>query len=307
MLPSLDMLLKPRPRKFRNIVKHLSPLIFQAPEINDLTEEDVFDDLSGNRGTDHFLGIYSRKGIELVFEKVGFFQELDRRGLLQGTVRIDTSDPYKHLLRIIHPEKDPPLISCELVVRQGNFDDFPTSVLKDQKISSSNMLVVEWLLLQNPLKPFTRRRPQLPGQDHPGLGLSSLVFELLYWTARRSDLDGIILVPNYLHTGYFYGRHLHFFGPQHQGILAAVERCLKAGTRLDQLSWACAEGQLVNRNTREVFRWKPALMVMPVTPSWKHYFESETYRQQVKSSEKNYTLDINSGYEKKYNRHWEAI
>jgi hypothetical protein len=48
-------------------------------------------------------------------------------------------------------------------------------------------------------------------------------------------------------------------------------------------------------------------MVMPVTPSWKHYFESETYRQQVKSSEKNYTLDINSGYEKKYNRHWEAI
>jgi len=288
-------------------VKHLSPLIFQAPEITDLTAEDVFNDLSGNQGTDHFLGVYSRKGIELVFEKVGFFQELDRRGLRQGTVKIDTSDPYKHLLRIVHPLQDPLLTSCELVVRQGNFDDFPKSELKDQKISSSNMLVVEWLLLQHPLKPFTRQRPQIPGQEHPGLGLSSLVFELLYWTARRSDLDGVILVPNYLHTGYFYGRHLHFFDPKHQGILAAIKRCLKSGIQLNQLSWACAEGQLVHQYTRDIYRWKPAPMVMPVTPSWKRYFESSTYQEQVKSAKNSYRLQINSGYKKKYNHRWEAI
>lgn len=307
MLPQLNTLLKPRPRKYRNIVKHLSPLILQAPESVNLTAEDIFDDLSQSRGTDQFLGLYSRRGIELVLEKMGLFKKLQERQLPNATVQINTSDPFKHLFRIIHPLEDKRFLSCELVVRQGNFNGYPKVNLPNPTAPPSNMLVVEWLLLQNPRKTFTRKKPQLPGQDYPGLGLSHLAFELLYWTARRLKLDGVILVPNFLHTGMFYSRQLQFFNPQHQGILQAINKYLKTGVRLDQLSWGCAEGQLINLRKQEVFEWKPSPMVMPVTRNWKDYFHSQMYLRQVKNIERENQFQLNTGYEKKYNNDWIGI
>ena len=65
MLPDINTLLKPRPKKYRNLVKHIQhDLIFQDSESFSLTQDDLFNDLSTSRGTSRFMGVFSTRGIE---------------------------------------------------------------------------------------------------------------------------------------------------------------------------------------------------------------------------------------------------
>ena len=161
--------------------------------------------------------------------------------------------------------------------------------------------------MENPLKIFNRRRPQLPGQDFPGLGISNIIFEVFYWTAKRLRVDGVVLVPNYLHTGLFYGRRFMFINPNKQGTLFAIDKIKNIKYSLNQLSWACAEGQLIDRKTDSVFIWKPAPMILPVSKLAREYFGSEIYINKTKLSQKKFDFKINRGYKKQFNSNWRAI
>ena len=55
------------------------------------------------------------------------------------------------------------------------------------------MLSIEWLLLQDPTKTFSKSKPQLPGQEHPGLGMLRELLEMLYQACLRLELDGLIM------------------------------------------------------------------------------------------------------------------
>jgi hypothetical protein len=62
MLPDINTLLKPRPKKYRNLVKHIQrDLAFHDTDSTSLTQEDLFDDLTSSRGTSRFLGVFSNK------------------------------------------------------------------------------------------------------------------------------------------------------------------------------------------------------------------------------------------------------
>ena len=178
MLPDINTLLKPRPKKYRNLVKHIRrDLAFQDSESLSLTQEDLFNDLTTSRGTSRFLGVFSTRGIEFTLGRFGYFDHLKQVGLPKPIINLDTSDSFKHRVQINHRIGEELLISGEIVMRRSTFKSPP---MGDKKYPPADLLVIEWFLLQNPLKIFARRRPQLPGQDYPGLGISNIIFEIFY-------------------------------------------------------------------------------------------------------------------------------
>ncbi len=307
MLSELKDILKPRPRKYRNIARHLSPILLTQEDNSDqLSTSDIFEDLSTSRGTGRFLGLFSKLGIQFALKNFGIYQELENAGLTKPQIQLDTSDPYKHFLRVNHDQGESTLISGEMVARRGYFT-FPELNGCQDIHPNLDLIIIEWLLLQHPTKPFSRFRPQLPGQEFPGLGIGQLVYETLYWAARRSGTDGVLLVPNYLHTGLFYGRQFLFIDPVQQGLLYYIEKNLRRKCRLDQLSWACTEGQILDQTSQQVFHWKPAPMLMPVSYRLKDYFNSPKYSSIMQSSRRQQQLRINQGYRKQYTKHWQVV
>ncbi len=306
MLPDLKDVLKPRPRKYRNIARHLSPLLLtQESEQQSYTEKDIFNDLSTSRGTDRFLGLFSKLGIQFGLKKFGVIDSLTSCGLSEPVIELDTTDPYKHMVRITHRHAAGQLISGELVARRGRFLHPVVGTYIPPK-KQLDLIIVEWFLLQHPLKPFNRHRPQLPGQEHPGLGIARLVYESLYWSARRANADGLLLIPNYLHTGLFYGRQFLFLDPVRQSLMYNIEKYLLANKKFDQITWACAEGKLINKMTGEPLLWEPAPMVLPVSLELKDFFKSPEYLRCVQENRANWKLAITSGYRKHYDNNWRA-
>jgi len=305
MLPDINTLLKPRPKKYRNLVKHIQrDLVFQDTESISLTDEELFNDLTTSRGTSRFLGVFSTRGIEFTLGKFGYFDHLKQVGLAKPIVNLDTNDSFKHRVQINHKIDEKLLLSGEIVMRRSTFKSPP---LGDKKYPPADLLVIEWFLLQNPLKIFNRRRPQLPGQDYPGLGISDIIFEIFYWMAKRLKTDGVVLVPNYLHTGIFYGRRFMFINPRKQGTLFALDKLRKVRYSLNQLSWACTEGQLIDRNLDSAFLWKPAPMVLPVSRLAREYFGSDIYINEAKTAQNKLDFKINRGYKKQFDSKWKAI
>ena len=305
MLPDINTLLKPRPKKYRNLVKHIQrDLVFHETDTFSLTQEDMFNDLTASRGTSRFMGVFSTRGIEFTLKEFGYFDQLKHVGLPKPIINLDTSDPFKHRIQVSHQIEEKLCLSGELVMRRSTFK---TPSLGEINFPPADLLVIEWFLLQNPLLKFSRRRPQLPGQDFSGLGISKIIFEIFFWMAKRLNADGVVLVPNYLHTGIFYGRRFLFVNPKRHGTLFAIDKIRNIKYSLNQLAWACAEGQLINKNTNSAFIWKPAPMVLPVSKSAKEYFGSEIYTNRVKSHQKKVDLRINKGYKKLFNSNWRAI
>jgi hypothetical protein len=121
------------------------------------------------------------------------------------------------------------------------------------------VLFVHWLSLRNPRAQFSERRPRLPGQDVPGLGLAREFGELLTRIAKRLALAGVAFRPAHLHTA-FPARHLMaFIDPARQGRFEALVRdtahlsLLEATTALDQ-------GRV--RMNGEPYAWEPDDMAL---------------------------------------------
>lgn len=235
---------------------------------------------------DYWLGFYTLEGLELALEEYGFVDDLKALGFRDLGIDIRTSDPDEQLLRLYSedPPVDDPLV--ELLVRR----DFlrPHTALADRLPDTPlPVLTVTWLLLQNPRAAFTARRPPLPGQNHPGLGVGPQVLELLRNICRRLDLAALVTVPSYFHNALFYSEEFRHFDPHHQGVFLAMCRDLLPALANDvtAASWALHWDMVRNRANGDVpFRWFHELMVSPIADSLVDYFDNRTYRRDVQSA-----------------------
>lgn len=304
MLPDLNTVLKLRDRKYRSIARHLTDYMLTTEENGSpYSEKELFKDLTASRGTNRFLGVFSIRGIHLALVNFGIYDKLKKRGLAEPDLEVDTSDAYKHRLRVTHNQNGTGLLSIETVLRCASLN---LPALEGQFPEKYDFIVVEWFLLQNELKNFSRSRPQLPGQEYPGLGVSTLIFEVLYWTGRRLQVDGILFIPNYLHTALFYGRNMLMLDPKRQAELYAFDKMLRSRVKIDQLTWACAEGHLIDRTRMEPYLWIPAPITIPVSHRFKDRFHSPGYAIEAHTLSKKLNYRITPGYRKKYNSEWKS-
>jgi len=243
----------------------------------DLSWDDLFLGGSTTNTTDLFLGKYSEDGIKFIIERFGLDKQARHMGIRHLAVKIDTRDPYRHILTLYNGySRDRDHIIMEFVARYQHLtpknEDVDFLYTKPLRV-----LTVEWLLLQNPKSTFTDRKPRLPGQEYPGLGLGDELMALFTLMGRHLKVDGIINVPEYLHTGLLFGRRFIFLSPNVQAQISQVAHDLWKKYRLSVIAWASAMGAIVNIETGEPYEWQPRKQIIPIDSELRKYFKSDAY------------------------------
>jgi hypothetical protein len=280
--------------KYRKIARKISPLDLTSNfSQEDMSWDDFFTDRAGSNSSLLFLGKYSEDGIRLIIERFGLDRQARNRGIRHLDVVVDTRDPYRHRLTIYngrHRDKDHMVM--DFVAKYQHL--VPKDLDAENEYGLQlNVLTIEWLLLQNPKADFSNRRPPLPGQNHPGLGLGDQLMALFTLMGRHLKVDGIINVPEYFHTGLIFSRRFVFLSPHVQALVYQIAQDLWKKYRLAVIAWASATESIINLQTGEPQIWEPRRQIMPIQSHLKQYFKSEQYTKiaQNLKEEKIFTLD----------------
>jgi acetoin utilization deacetylase AcuC-like enzyme len=258
-------------RRFRRIRSSLDPTDLTAePSGYDwsLTEEDLVGVLPEAPKRTRFLSHFSEHGVELLLERLGLLDQLRLRGFRHPTVELDLSGSVGDTLRV-WSEPDRRELLMELRVNRNT-----------RVVPGCEVLVIEWLLLQNPRAHFGPYRRPLPGQKHPGLGLLKEVFGWLVVVAEVLDLDGIYYVPSSYHVAIQSRRRVHFLDPRHEAWMQALDE-LFAGVSLAEASSTIDDDRIVDEARGYRLKWKGYPMVLPVSDTLREMVTSEVYEEQV--------------------------
>jgi hypothetical protein len=256
----------------------------QEMQIND-------EDLIGNaaHSSVYFLGYYSKTGLELALKQYGVFDALKERGYQNPVLKLETEDPYRQRLAIFDESTpDVPALLIEAILRQYALP----IVLNDSTEEEFEVLYIEWLTLQHPKATFSREKPQLPGQQYPGLGGGKIALELLSMICQRIGLDGIINVPEYFHNAQLYSRHFSYLDPVLEGKRRAIARDLLRPHTLAEASWGI-DLECVHENGLP-FKWFTGPQILPLNQKLIKFFESSEYLESVLTAQRknHYELDL---------------
>ncbi len=280
------------PKKSWLTAKRLTTLNLQKKSEDESLslEENLFSLNISKRGSDFFLGFYSKAGIEIALRKYGILKVLQEKGFNNVVFKVDTNDPYVHRLVLYDKKIDPKNQIIDVVLRKDVIDiELPFDCEINGK--KYEMLIIEWMLMQNPYKQFTKGKPQLPGQKFPGLGLSRQSAEILALTAWRLKLSGVVNVPEYLHNAIIYSKAFYYINPDTQAKLDALVRDLKKYP-LNMVAWACEWGALKYVKTGKALKWQPDKQVLPLESGLKKALFSRKYKKYVKEKSKEYQFYI---------------
>jgi hypothetical protein len=164
-------------------------------------------------------------------------------------------------------------------------DRAPEELLLELRASRSRSAVpgfevirIEWLLLQNPREPFSARRPRLPGQSHPGLGLLKEVLGWLVLLCEQQRLDGVFFTAAHYHIVGQSRRLVRVLDPREEGRLRALGAAL-AGLPLAEAVAAVEQGRVVDAATGEALDWEPVACVVPVSPALAEQVTGAAYEE----------------------------
>jgi acetoin utilization deacetylase AcuC-like enzyme len=214
--------------RFERVSAELSPS--SLTEAGELSSEEIEEELGMRpRRQRVLLGFYTAAGVELAFYRYGIFDHLERLGYRQLRAAFDAPGEGERL-RILGQTGGEEHVLVE-------------AVLERRRVAGVDALYVHWLSLRNPRAQFSDRRPRLPGQDVPGLGLMSEIGTMLALMAARLGLGAVVFRPSHFHTAYAARRVFQFVDPDRQGRFEALLRDL-AGVPLLEATSAVAAGHV---------------------------------------------------------------
>jgi hypothetical protein len=223
-----------------------------------------------------FLGRLDPESLRRELEEAGVLAGLAARGYERVVIRTGL-ESAEHRLRILPSGGSTSLVDLRLAEASTLFKEPRLSRLGLEVLS---FLSMNWLTLQDPDRAFPADRPRLPGQDHPGLGLSrALSTRLLLW-AEDWGKDGLLNFPEYYHNAAIYAPAFRFIAPAREGRFQALRRDL-APLSLSEASWAVHDGRVLEEPAGVPLRWEPAEMVAPVSHDVRRYLEAADYRRAV--------------------------
>jgi len=241
---------------------------------------DIFQDISGAKGTSLLLGKYTMREAEAVLRKRNFYKDARKRGLWPIDFELDSSQfPPLQRLVIYYKEKNPDNVIVDLKIREGTFKtkkDFPL------EITRSKFLVLEWLTMQNPRVMFEKQKTPLPGQAHPGLSLGKKVVDLFSYVARLNKNRGIIAYPAYFHNALLFSRYFDFVSPAKKAEVEEIRRTFKKIT-FKELAWIVYL-ECLRDGEGKVYQWEAEEMLLPVDKKLEGYFDSKQYKNELKKA-----------------------
>jgi acetoin utilization deacetylase AcuC-like enzyme len=262
--------------RYRRLAQDLEPheLTGEPQRSNDwgLTDDDLAASLGGPHRPRRFLDYYSPQGLELALERAGLLDRVRALGFAHPTLEVDLDNPTGDTGRLYgDTNRRELLIEARARIDRG-------------ALPGLALLRVEWLLLQNPRAEFTADRPRLPGQSHPGLGMSQDIVALLILACDRLQLDGLVFVPAHYHSASQSRKWLRFLDPADEGLFRALQKVLH-GLPLSEATRAVDDKRVVNAKTGEPFVWRPMPMGLPVTERFRTLVEGEDYKRKVTEEE----------------------
>jgi acetoin utilization deacetylase AcuC-like enzyme len=206
---------QPLLERFSGISEGLSQA--ELGDSGDLSQADVEESL-GLRPTRQrlLLGFYTAQGMEVALHRYGVFQQLARLGYRNFRVGFDREG------------------AGERVQVHATADDLPGEqllielILEKRRCLGVPVLYIHWFALRHPRAHFSERRPRLPGQEVPGLGLAQEAGTMLARMAVRLGLGGVAFRPSNYHVAYTSRRGFAFVQPDRQGRFEALVRDLAA-------------------------------------------------------------------------------
>lgn len=240
-----------------------------------------------------FLGRFSPEELMKIMEKVGLSSFLLKKGFKYNDLllKISIDESMVNSLRLYYKEEDPDKLMIDLRMSEVKF----VPILRGKKKNTTvyDMIVTEWLSTQDPLKrEFDEKKPRLPGQLRPGLGVLKYCFEMMYRVAREVFKDGFMDVPDHMHGAIMYSKKYMFYNPAHEAILKAIMRDLWDYPLMD-ISWGMITGTIREKNSGKSQEFSPSEQIFPVSDRMKEYFQSKEYRDRFNSvfKKKQYMFD----------------
>ncbi|MGA9520662.1 MAG: histone deacetylase [Myxococcaceae bacterium] len=233
----------------------------------ELTFADLEQELFGRPPSNpRLLGFYTASGLEYALYRQGVLGHIQRLGYEKLRVDLDAGDVGQRM-RLLGQSDGREHVLIEVVVER-------------QQRGHDEVLFVNWLSLRNPRATFTPSRPQLPGQEVPGLGMGPEATALLGLMARRLGLSAVVFRPAWYHLAYVGRARYRFVDPERQGRFEALVRDL-GKLPLLEATRALAEGRV--RMNDEPYRWEASDMMYRLEPEeptdeWNERCEHERER-----------------------------
>ncbi len=271
--------------QFEKISRRLTHFDLKRSDCSEgiLSEDDISRQLFDHTSSNFFLDYYSPQGLQRALRIYGFYRKLKQLGLRKILTILNLENPFEHSLRLYYGGKeDPEHLVAEVVLKKGTLKPKQgiTELFRDEEYQ---LLIINWLMLQDPTKSFSASRPRLPGQKYPGLGLGHEVLGLLIRAGERLEMDGLMNFPQHFHNATLYHHKFFFFKPIREGIFRAMERDTK-GHPLVEVSWAVEKNCLIDAKTNEPVFWRGIEMILPISEKLQRYFESDEYKSKVKEA-----------------------
>jgi len=229
-------------------------------------------------------GTYTRAGLEQALRRYGTLERLEEQGVGPLELKLELGDPFLPRILLVSPRFAAPVVEAALRQVRGR------SLGLRRAAAEMELLHLESLTLQNPGRDFAWHRPPLPGQQFPGLMLSSEILQLLLLLTKRVGARGLALRPSTFHAAAVYARHFRFVDGAAQ---ARFER-LRAEPRLRPLwllSWALELGCV--RRDGERVTWTPEVMVAPLDAALARAIDTPGRRRVLRHrSHRRYGFDL---------------
>jgi len=240
------------------------------------SEGEFLFELAGINPENLLLGRLRPEEVRERIRNAGIYEGLARRGYHDPVLALECGDPEDQRILLYDGRKsrDRLLMEVRLQIRAFR-PGKPIGPFSKETVF--RMLLIHWLALSDPERPFPIHRPRLPGQERPGLGILPECLSLLREIGREFSLDGLLDVPDHFHSALFYSRAFRFLDPHAEGRFLAMVRDLK-GIPLALASEAVQEGCLVDTATVLPISWDPAEQVMPLRDPLRRYLRSPEYR-----------------------------
>jgi acetoin utilization deacetylase AcuC-like enzyme len=238
----------PMTTRFARLARHLRPGT-GGRGLLDIDFSDVESELGlrARGARELLLGTYTTDAIEYALFRFGILGFLERRGYGQLRVAFGTATSGGE--------------RASIYGQAGGTEHILVDCVLERRVLEGvgEVLYVHWLTLRDPRARFSDRRPPLPGQDVPGLGIAREAVELFVLALRRLNLAALAFAPAYYHTAAVSAERFEFLDPVLQGRFEALRRDL--GDRgLAALSQAVTAGRV--RMDGEPYTWVAAEMVL---------------------------------------------
>jgi len=260
-------------------------------------EGDIFSCLSADKSSSLFLGRYSMTEVMAVLGKRNFFRDAEKRGLWPLVFDLDCSNYPIQRLRIFHELKRADKVVVDLKIREGHLT--PKEYLDlDPSFFAYSFLIFEWLTIQDPLHDFSEKRPALPGQEHPGLGMGKKLVDLFAYLARLTRKDGLLAFPAYFHNALLFGRYFTFLSPEKAAEIQAIEKSFPK-IPFKHMAWIVYLNCLKYADGR-TYEWRAQEQVYALNKSIGAYLDGKAYKNRFKEHLKGLSFTIDwPGYERK--------